>query len=291
MPQWRKLHIKTLDSLDLAEAPDDFTRLMWLMLPLILDSAGRALDDAAWLRSKLFPLRRDVTIEQIEQAMAYFADRCMVERYTVKGRRYFWAPNFCKYQGSTEREAPSAIPEPVMQADLEPAAPLMTNSGPAHEPVVTGSLLEERRGEAEAEEKRGEIGADAPAASPEPPAEELAKGEPETPLSKGQRDFLAAFGAKRFKTHVQRDAVLALEKTYGTKRLEECITWAAKRGMGLGEAVTAIESAIATWGQRKSNGARSAAPVPPAARPAVSPDEEARIRAALKAAKGSNGNH
>lgn len=46
MPQWRKLHTKSLDSLDINDMPDDFCRVLWLMLPLAL--AAWALWLAAW---------------------------------------------------------------------------------------------------------------------------------------------------------------------------------------------------------------------------------------------------
>lgn len=111
MPQWRKLHVKILDSLDVNGLPDDFHRLSWVLLPLCLDSEGRGLDDATWLRSKLFPLRRDVTPEMIEQFMVCVTQRGMIERYEVDGRHYFQVPTFHKYQ-ATDRETRSIIPAP-----------------------------------------------------------------------------------------------------------------------------------------------------------------------------------
>lgn len=136
MPQWRKLHSKIVDSLDVNGLPDDFHRLSWVLLPLCLDSEGRGLDDATWLRSKLFPLRRDVTPEMLEAVMKQLAERGMIVRYTADGRGYFHLPNFHKYQGKTDREAPSALPPP-----------LKIGSGPGHELVTTYSPLEERRGD------------------------------------------------------------------------------------------------------------------------------------------------
>lgn len=41
MPKYRKLWIKTVESHDINEMPDDFTRLLWVLLPLGLDSEGR----------------------------------------------------------------------------------------------------------------------------------------------------------------------------------------------------------------------------------------------------------
>ncbi len=112
MPQWRKLHVKTTESLDINDMPDDFTRLMWVMLPLGSDSEGRGLDNPAWIKSKIFPLRSDVDIAMIENAMSWFAVRKMIERYQVNGRHYFCIPTFHKYQGKTDREAESQYPAP-----------------------------------------------------------------------------------------------------------------------------------------------------------------------------------
>lgn len=160
MPTWRKLHVKTIDSVDINAMPDDFTRLLWLMLPLVLDSKGRAIDNSAWLRSKVFPMREDVTIEQVEQAVAWYAGRCMLVRYEVDGRHYFHVPTFEKYQGKTDREAASVIPDPVKQAPRKPRQPSATNSRPTHDLVVSRSRLDvdvdvdvDAEVEAEAEEK------------------------------------------------------------------------------------------------------------------------------------------
>ena len=65
MPQWRKLHLKTIESLDINAMPDDFTRLLWIMLSLIADREGRGLHLPVWIRSKAFPLREDVTLDQV----------------------------------------------------------------------------------------------------------------------------------------------------------------------------------------------------------------------------------
>jgi len=69
MPRYRKLHVKTLESLDMNDMPDDFTRLMWVLLPLALCREGRGVHHAAWLKSKLFPLRFDVTEEMVEASI------------------------------------------------------------------------------------------------------------------------------------------------------------------------------------------------------------------------------
>lgn len=71
------------------------------------------------------------------------------------------------------------------------------------------------------------------------------------PLTDGLSFALTSFNRKRFANPIQKDTISSLEKTYGTSRLKEVITWAAKKGMGLGQAIPAIEKAIPTWGKVK----------------------------------------
>lgn len=177
MPTWRKLHAKTLDSVDVNAMPDDFTRLLWVLMPLVLDSAGRAIDNSGWLRSKIFPMRADVTTEQVEAAMVWYAARNMIERYEIDARHYFYVPTFEKYQGKTDREAPSEIPAPPkkrQKSGRKQGKSLMTNSRPTHEPVVTNSCLDVDV-DVDVEEKREELAGVPPASAPapvnEPPSE------------------------------------------------------------------------------------------------------------------------
>jgi len=162
MPHYRKLHTKILESLDVNDMPDDFTRLFWLLLPLALCREGRGIDNPRWLAAKLFPLRTDVTPEQITTAFDWLCDRGMIVRYSdstaahgepLEPRPYFYLPNWRKYQGNTERESPSDYPEPpcpvgahaipVGAQGIAPSSqdPLATNSGPAPEPLMSKSRL------------------------------------------------------------------------------------------------------------------------------------------------------
>lgn len=164
MPQWRKLHVKTIDSVDVNEMPDDFHRLTWVMLPLVLDSAGRAIDNSAWLRSKLYPMRQDVTGEQVEAVVAWCAARGMLERYEVGDRKFFHVPTFEKYQGKTDREAISVIPDKPKKTHKNKASQVVTNSRPTQDLGPSWSSLD-----VDVEEKREEPpGADAPAPEVDP---------------------------------------------------------------------------------------------------------------------------
>ena len=112
MPQYRKFHVKTTESLDINDMPDDFYRLLWVMLPLGLCREGRGINNPSWIKSKIMPLRNDVTPDMVEDAMDWFAARGMIVRYEVKNRSYFYIPTFKKYQGNTTKEAESIYPPP-----------------------------------------------------------------------------------------------------------------------------------------------------------------------------------
>jgi len=128
MPTWRKLYTKAIDSLDINDMPDDFTRLLWVMLPLGLDREGRGIFNFSWIRSKIMPLRTDVTLNMVEMAMEWYLKRGMVIGYQANGRNYFYIPTWHTYQGQTDREAESVLP-----------APVATNSRPTHELVTQRS--------------------------------------------------------------------------------------------------------------------------------------------------------
>lgn len=130
MPKYRNLHLKIVDSFDFNEMPDDFTRVTWMLLTLIVDSEGRGIDNAAWIKSKMYPMREDVTDQAIKRAFDWFAARQMIVRYAAAGRSYFYIPSFKTYQSHLEREAKSLLPEPP--------AP-NTNSRATHEELVSNS--------------------------------------------------------------------------------------------------------------------------------------------------------
>ncbi len=112
MTKYRKLHTQIIESDDFNSMPDDFTRLTWTLLMLVLDREGRALDNLSNLRAKIYPLRDDVTINQIKLAFNWFAEHGMIIRYEVEGKRYFYQTQFAKYQGDTSREGYSIYPPP-----------------------------------------------------------------------------------------------------------------------------------------------------------------------------------
>ena len=131
MPQYRKLFVKVVDSPSFNEMPDDFTRLTWVLLPLICCREGRAIDHPNWLSSKLFPYRTDVTHKMISDAFNWFEDNELITRYEVQGRKYLFITNWYRYQGNTSKESESIHPPPP--------EPVKTNSRPTQELVQSKS--------------------------------------------------------------------------------------------------------------------------------------------------------
>jgi DnaD/phage-associated family protein len=151
MPKFRKLWTKTLDSFDFNEMPDDFCRVVWLLLPLILDSEGRGIDLPAWVCSRMFPLRR-VDEADVVRAFEFFESRGMIVRYKVESRSYFYCVNWTTYQSGTEKEAASVLPPTPDQ--------LQTNSRPGQAQVVvaaSASASESESVNASESKKRPEI--------------------------------------------------------------------------------------------------------------------------------------
>lgn len=130
MPKYRQLHTKMVDSEDIANMPDDFTRFFFVTLIIVLDSAGRAIDNPAWLRSKAFPMRSDVEIKQVSDALDWLAEHNHIIRYEVDGKKYFYCPKFLELQTGLDKEGPSVLPAPEL---------LRSNSEPTPEKVGSSS--------------------------------------------------------------------------------------------------------------------------------------------------------
>lgn len=83
---------------------------------------------------------------------------------------------------------------------------------------------------------------------------EVEKPPPKVEYTPFQRDFLAYFNAKRFKNPTQFNTIASLTEQYGETELKALAEWAANKGMGLGQAIPAIKSAL-TNPKRHKNGA------------------------------------
>ena len=150
MPRYRKLHTSTIDSLDIDAMPDDFHRLTWVLLPLILCRDGRGMYYPTWLRSKLYPLRSDVTDSMVTNVFAWYERRGMIVSYEVDGRRYFYIPTWQKFQGITTKESESPYPEPLQSSARQAPDLLQTNSIPSQSPMNIESESESESEDASA---------------------------------------------------------------------------------------------------------------------------------------------
>ena len=92
---------------------------------------------------------------------------------------------------------------------------------------------------------------DAPLTIIEPLIKPEVKGAVAPPMTAGQDFFLSSFNAKRFANNIQRQAVLDLENKYGLELLKSGVKWAATNGMGMGKAITALQTAIPKWDKPK----------------------------------------
>jgi len=213
MANWRKLWSNLTDSEDFNEMPDDFTRLTWSMLMLALDSEGRSIDKPAAIRSRIFPLRDDVTNEMVSGALDWFAQRGMIVRYEVNGRRYFYQVNFEKYQGTrtSRREQASTIPslnEQCVNVVDTSHAEVMQDSCTTHAEVMRDSRLDKER------------------------VREIR----ESDVADGDSDFAAVFSLfekldpRAHVTEIQADDLKDLFAEHGRDRMEYAIKQASDHG-------------------------------------------------------------
>jgi DnaD/phage-associated family protein len=126
MVKYRQTHTKILDSFDFNEMPDDFIRVCWVLLPLILDSEGRGIYSMSWIKSKMYPMRDDVSIEKLQIAFDWIKRRKMIIVYTHCGHDYFYIPTWKEHQSGTQKEAKSSLPTPELVqtiSGVNPEAP------------------------------------------------------------------------------------------------------------------------------------------------------------------------
>lgn len=167
MANWRKLWNSVTEDETVDAMPDDFIRLTWVMLMLALDSEGRSIDRASLIRSKLYPIREDVTNERVQDALDWFANNGMIKRYTVSGRHYFYQVNHEKYQGTyrQRKEKPSSIPAPVVETEQEPIyediipETFQNDSGSIPEVIRKDSVLDKSKIKIREEKSREESSA------------------------------------------------------------------------------------------------------------------------------------
>jgi len=190
-------------------------------------NANMSIDDIAWR------LREDADQLSISmQTLESVGLLCQDEDAS------WFVVNFSKRQGRSQSEKREQWRERKQrQRDKENVT--------RDSPVTPGSREEKSR----EEERESRVDIVGKPTIDDPPPPPLARK-----LTRGQRYFLDAFGAKRFRTKAQGAAVLALEQDHGTDVLYQGIDWAAKQGMNMGKAVISLETALPKWGNKRKPG-------------------------------------
>lgn len=75
-------------SQDVADLPDDFTRLLFIGLWNYADDEGRGRDDPRLIKAALFPLRDSMAAHAINDSMWTLAEAGLIVRYTVERPLY-----------------------------------------------------------------------------------------------------------------------------------------------------------------------------------------------------------
>lgn len=89
------------------------------------DDAGRGKDNARLIKAECWPLRDEVSVEQIEEWQCELETNGRIIRYEVEGRRYFEVVNWTEHQKPQHPKA-SDIPPPITE-------PTGEEDGKAHE--------------------------------------------------------------------------------------------------------------------------------------------------------------
>jgi hypothetical protein len=237
--------------------PDDTCRLLATWMVAHLDKNGVFYGEPVMVKSYVFPRRADVSVEDVEGYLLAMEKAELIVRFVARGERWQWWPAFEENQigmrpdrESTTFPLPPTMEEepPEVQTDAVPAPDADSDDAgkmPEDCRKDDGNLpVEVNRREGKVSLREDNIAASAAPSTPGGPS-------PPAGLTEGQRFWLQSFGAKRFANTVQREAVMALERDYGTERLEQGVRWAAKQGMTMGRALTALETALPKWDKPK----------------------------------------
>ena len=227
MPKFRSIHTKIRQSFDFNDMPDDFTRLLWVLLPLGLDCEGRGIYDPDWIKSNIFPMRKNVSIKQITRAMQWFYCRKddktklgMVEIYEVNGHQYFYVPKFKDYQRGFDKESPSILPPP-----------LPTNSVPIPDQLQTSLPLNAQS------QSNSQSNANAQVNDAQPTDNVLFVGE-----------FIKASGISGLASNDQGYELISLRDTYGIEKVMSAASWLKEKHIAkIEKALSSLRTALPTW--------------------------------------------
>jgi hypothetical protein len=229
---WIKLYHEILEDSKMGRLPDDLWRraIELFLMAGELDDQGKlpCTGDIAWrLRLTEEALEADLTRLEAVGIMTKTPDCWLVT-------------NFAKRQAATEtvdrvrqfRERQKKQPTPPKK-DNEEVTPI-DNTGYSN---VTKSYIDTESDKESSPTGEGDKS---------PPA-------PKVEYTDFQRIFLARFNAKRFRNSTQYQTFCGLTEKYGEPEVSALAEWAANKGMGLGDAIPAIKSALAKPNRNGAN--------------------------------------
>lgn len=130
-----------------------FEEVLFYRLIVSCDDFGRYDGRTAIIKNRLFPLKENLTLKTVENALHGLASAGLVALYTSQGKRFLYLPTWGKYQNQRAKE--SKYPEPVepTQAD-EIICKQMNADVPVFENRESGIDIRESRSENNAREAR-----------------------------------------------------------------------------------------------------------------------------------------
>lgn len=263
-------------------------KVLWPMLLASSDDQGRGLAEADAVKWGVCPNVNEIVLNEIPELLAEMVEQSMVHVYQDgRTRRLYQIIRWWEFQRlawaqPSRYSAPEGWVDRIRQrieggeylkrnwdeqGGFVDADQTLTSDVPSTNVAHTSDLpipkvdinVGEQKNLKELNKMESNLrednnAADAALLPPKPPRS--------PPLTEGQSGFLDPFGAKRFKTVAQRNAVLKLEQDHGTAKLLEAATWAAERGMSVGAAIGSVRSALPKWGKPKARASPGNVPEP-----------------------------
>jgi hypothetical protein len=97
----------------------DFLFRIWIYLITYVDDYGRGSADPEILKGFVFPRKKGITEQQIEEALHSLANSGMIILYESEGEPFFYFPNWEKHQQIRAKKSRFPVPEPgsILQAN------------------------------------------------------------------------------------------------------------------------------------------------------------------------------
>lgn len=121
-----------------------FEEVLFYRLIVNCDDFGRFDGRAAVIKSRLFPLKENITLKTVEAALHGLANAGLVTLYAFEGKRFLCLPTWSKYQ--TQRAIQSKYPslESALQADENKCNQMQANDSACKQMISNVPVFENR---------------------------------------------------------------------------------------------------------------------------------------------------